>query len=71
MHKGIQSTEFYITVGFMLFFILAKKFGIEISSEERMTLMAVISAYIGSRTIIKLRNGNGNGSNDVNTPIKG
>ena len=71
MHKGIQSTEFYITVGFMLFFILAKKFGIEINPEERMTLMAVISAYIGSRTIIKLRNGNGNGSNDVNTPIKG
>ena len=71
MHRGIQSTEFYITVGFMLFFILAKKFGIEINSEERMTLMAVISAYIGSRTIVKLRNGGGNGSNNTNNSIKG
>ena len=64
MHKGIQSTEFYITVGFMLFFILAKKFGFEINPEERMTLVTVISAYIGSRTIVKLRNGGGNGSDN-------
>ena len=71
MNRGVSSTEFYIVLGVTLFTILGRKFGIEMTPQEHATLLAIVGAYIGSRTIIKLRNGNGNGSNDVNTPIKG
>ena len=71
MHRGVSSTEFYIVLGVTLLTILGRKFGIEMTPQEHTTLLAIVGAYIGSRTIVKLRNGGGNGSDNTNNSIKG
>ena len=73
MHRGVSSTEFYIVLGVILFTILGRKFGIEMTLREHQTLLAIVGAYIGSRTIVKLHNGkNGsNGGNGSDSVIKG
>ena len=63
MSRGVSSTEFYIVLGVTLFTILGRKFGIEMTAQEHTTLLAIVGAYIGSRTIVKLRNGGSNGGN--------